>query len=59
MSSAKQSAEELIAALQKGEAMLDQIAHKLEEEAERRFSRAGEVRRCFLMAVEVKVCDVG
>ncbi|KAG2436827.1 hypothetical protein HXX76_006349 [Chlamydomonas incerta] len=46
--SSKQSAEELIAALQKGEAMLDQIAHKLEEEAERRFSRAGEVNPVLL-----------
>lgn len=40
----RQSTEELILALRKGEAVLEQIAHRLEEEAERRFNKAGEVR---------------
>ncbi|PNH02111.1 hypothetical protein TSOC_011939 [Tetrabaena socialis] len=39
----RQSADELISALEKGEATLGQIAHKLEEEAERRHCKAGEV----------------
>ncbi|GIL47833.1 hypothetical protein Vafri_4487 [Volvox africanus] len=39
----RQSIEDIIAALRKGEATLDQIAHRLEEEAEQRFCKPGEV----------------
>ncbi|GFR40653.1 hypothetical protein Agub_g1238 [Astrephomene gubernaculifera] len=41
--SVRQNTDDLIVALQKGEAALEQIAHKLEEEAERRFCKGGEV----------------
>ncbi|GLC45178.1 hypothetical protein PLESTM_001696800 [Pleodorina starrii] len=39
----RQGTEDLIAALRKGETALEQIAHRMEEEAERRFCRPGEV----------------
>ncbi|KXZ43976.1 hypothetical protein GPECTOR_76g797 [Gonium pectorale] len=37
----RQSGDDLISALQKGEATLEQIARKLEEEADRRFCKPG------------------
>ncbi len=40
----RQGTEDLITALRKGEASLEQIARRLEDEAERRVSRPGEVR---------------
>lgn len=43
MSNLRQSAEELISAIQKNEATLDSLARKLEEESAARFRRPGEV----------------
>ncbi|GIL47834.1 hypothetical protein Vafri_4487 [Volvox africanus] len=50
----RQSIEDIIAALRKGEATLDQIAHRLEEEAEQRFCKPGElVKRIRKLASEL------
>lgn len=45
MSNLRQSAEELISAIQKNEATLDSLARKLEEESAARFRRPGEVSK--------------
>jgi hypothetical protein len=43
----KQAADELLSQLQRSEAVLDAVAHKLEEEAATRFSRGASVSCCW------------